>query len=51
LESYIVTTYDALNRQTARGGTAFAYNGDGVLVQSGTTRYTQDRAAPLSQIP
>jgi RHS repeat-associated protein len=47
-------TYDALHRTTARGGTTYAYNGDGVLVSQltagVTTRYTQDLAAPLSQI-
>ena len=42
--------YDALGRMTARGGTSSAYNGDGVLVFDGTTRYTQDLASPLSQI-
>ncbi|MBK9944977.1 MAG: RHS repeat-associated core domain-containing protein [Kouleothrix sp.] len=47
-------TYDALNRTTARGSTAYAYNGDGTLVSQitggVTTRYTQDLAAPLSQV-
>jgi YD repeat-containing protein len=42
--------YAALNRLTQQGGTANVYNGDGVLVQSGATHYTQDLAAPLSQI-
>jgi RHS repeat-associated protein len=35
---------------TARGATTYTYNGDGVLVDDGTTRYTQDLAAPLSQV-
>jgi YD repeat-containing protein len=47
-------TYDALNRTTARGSTTYAYNGDGTLVSQAsggvTTRYTQDLAAPLSQV-
>jgi YD repeat-containing protein len=47
-------TYDALNRTTARGGTSYIYNGDGTLVSQATggvtTRYTQDLAAPLSQV-
>jgi hypothetical protein len=47
-------TYDALSRTTARGGTTYAYNGDGTLVSQATggvtTRYTQDLAAPLSQV-
>ena len=48
------STYDALNRTTARSTTAYAYNGDGTLVSqtasSVTTRYTQDLAAPLTQV-
>jgi YD repeat-containing protein len=51
-------TYNALSQVTAltRGGTTTtnAYNGDGVLVSQSvgatTTRYTQDLAAPLSQV-
>jgi YD repeat-containing protein len=47
-------SYDALNRTTARGSTTYAYNGDGTLVSqtasSVTTRYTQDLAAPLTQV-
>lgn len=47
-------SYDALNRLKQHGSTSYAYNGDGVLVaqtaNSVTTRYTQDLAAPLSQI-
>ncbi len=47
-------TYDALNRTTVRGATTYAYNGDGTLVSQATsgvtTRYTQDLAAPLSQV-
>lgn len=49
-------TYDALNRLTSAAGGAitYAYNGDGVLVAttsgSSTTRYSQDLAAPLSQV-
>jgi YD repeat-containing protein len=46
--------YDALNRTTVRGGTSYTYNGDGTLVSQATsgvtTRYTQDLAAPLSQV-
>ena len=46
--------YDALNRMTGRGATTYGYNGDGTLVSqlaSGvTTLYTQDLAAPLSQV-
>jgi RHS repeat-associated protein len=52
------STYDALNRTTAvTAGSQTRtnrYNGDGVLVtqvaNSVTTRYTQDLAAPLTQI-
>ena len=43
-------SYDALSRMTARGATSYSYNGDGVLVYDGTTRSTQDLAAPLSQV-
>jgi RHS repeat-associated protein len=47
-------TYDALSRTTVRGTTTYAYNGDGTLVSQltggVTTRYTQDLAAPLSQV-
>jgi PKD repeat protein len=47
-------TYDALSRTIARGGTTYAYNGDGTLVSQATggvtTRYTQDLAAPLTQV-
>jgi RHS repeat-associated protein len=47
-------TYDALSRTTARGSTTYGYNGDGTLVSQATggvtTRYTQDLAAPLSQV-
>jgi RHS repeat-associated protein len=48
--------YDALHRLTsAKGGAiTYAYNGDGVLVREtaggSTTHYTQDLAAPLSQV-
>jgi hypothetical protein len=45
--------YDALNRLTALGATSNSYTGDGVLVAQttgGTTRSTQDLAAPLSQV-
>jgi hypothetical protein len=46
-------TYDALNRTTVPGAT-YAYNGDGTLVSQltggVTTRYSQDLAAPLSQV-
>ncbi len=53
------STYDALNRLTSRTAssvtTSYGVNGDGALVSeqvgSGTvTRFTQDLAAPLSQI-
>jgi RHS repeat-associated protein len=47
-------TYDALGRTTVRGSTTYAYNGDGTLVSQATsgvtTRYTQDLAAPLTQV-
>jgi RHS repeat-associated protein len=43
-------TYDALGRMTLRSTMPYTYTGDGVLVQDGTTRYTQDLAAPLSQV-
>jgi RHS repeat-associated protein len=33
-----------------RGTTPYTYTGDGVLVDDGTTRYTQDLASPLSQV-
>jgi RHS repeat-associated protein len=42
--------YDALNRMIIRNTTPYTYNGDGVLVFDGATRYTQDMAAPLTQI-
>jgi len=42
--------YDALGRMTVRGSTTYAYNGDGTLVDDGTTQYAQDLAAPLSQV-
>jgi RHS repeat-associated protein len=42
--------YDALHRVTSSGGVSSTYNGDGVLVQRGATRYTQDLAVPLAQI-
>jgi YD repeat-containing protein len=42
--------YDALHRQIAQGSTTYQYNGDGVLVCENGTAYTQDLAAPLSQI-
>jgi RHS repeat-associated protein len=34
----------------SRDGISYVYNGDGVLVQAGTTAYTLDLAAPLSQV-
>ena len=47
-------TYDALSRVLTSGTTTSAYNGDGTLISQTTggttTRYTQDLAAPLSQI-
>jgi len=47
-------TYDALSRMTQRRSTTYTYNGDGTLVSQATggvtTRYTQDLAAPLSQV-
>jgi RHS repeat-associated protein len=49
-DSQSLYTYDALNRMTTRGTTAYSYNGDGVLVADGTRRYTQDLASPLSQV-
>ena len=42
--------YDALNRVTSSGGVSATYNGDGVLVQRGTTAYIQDLSAALSQV-
>gem|GEM_PF-807043 len=49
-----VSAYDALNRLTLQGSTTNAYNGDGGLVAqttgTSTISYTQDLAAPLSQI-
>ena len=42
--------YDALGRMTSIDGVAHTYNGDGVLVASGITRYTQDLVAPLDQV-
>ncbi|MBK9944709.1 MAG: hypothetical protein IPP13_24200 [Kouleothrix sp.] len=48
------STFDALNRMTTRGGTTYAYNGDGALISQltagVTTRFTQDLVAPLSQV-
>ncbi len=35
---------------TLRSTAPYTYNGDGALVDDGTTRYTQDLAAPLSQV-
>jgi hypothetical protein len=50
----VAYTYDALSRMTARGPTTYSYNGDGTLVSQAsggvTTLYTQDLAAPLSQV-
>jgi hypothetical protein len=43
-------SYDALGRMTSQQGETLAYNGDGVLVQAGSTFYTQDLVAPLSQV-
>ena len=43
-------SYDALSRLVAQAGTSYTYNGDGVLVNAGTTTYAQDLAAPLSQV-
>ncbi|MFL5802178.1 MAG: hypothetical protein ACJ8CR_10610 [Roseiflexaceae bacterium] len=50
-------TYDALNRTKTLAGAqsrTYTYNGDGVLVRqvagATTTDYTQDLAAPLSQV-
>ena len=47
-------SYDALSRVLSVGSTTNQYNADGTLVAqtvgSITTRYTQDLAAPLSQI-
>lgn len=48
------SSYDALSRLTSQDGRAYSYNGDGVLVAQTvgitTTNYTQDLAAPLSQV-
>ena len=44
------SSYDALNRVLSVGSSSNTYNGDGTLVQQNTTSYTQDLAAPLSQI-
>jgi RHS repeat-associated protein len=50
----ITSSYDALSRLTSQDGRAYSYNGDGVLVAqtvgTTTTHYTQDLAAPLSQV-
>jgi hypothetical protein len=50
----ITRTYDALNRVLASGTANYSYIGCGTLVSQtigGTTiRYTQDLAAPLSQV-
>src|SRR5215213_7957028 len=35
---------------TGRGSTTYTYNGDGVLVDDGTTRSTQNLASPLNQV-
>ncbi len=47
-------TYDALNRLTTQGTTTYSSNGDGVLISqqtgTGTRRFAQDLAAPLTQI-
>jgi RHS repeat-associated protein len=49
-----IRTYDALHRVLTSGTTSYTYTGDGTLVSETTggttTRYTQDLAAPLSQI-
>jgi hypothetical protein len=50
LEGSTSTSAYALNRLIARGTTTYTYNGDGALVYDGATRYTQDLAAPLSQV-
>jgi hypothetical protein len=42
--------YDALGRMTIHDTTTYTYTGDGVLIDDGTTRYTQDLASPLSQV-
>ncbi len=42
--------YDTLNRLVQQDGTTNVYNGDGVLITSGVTTYTQDLALPLSQV-
>jgi hypothetical protein len=48
--STTTSAYDALNRLTIRGTITYTYNGDGALVFDGITHYTQDLAAPLSQV-
>jgi RHS repeat-associated protein len=53
-DGFTSRTYDALNRMLTNGSTSYRYNGDGTLVRtvtgSTTTYYTQDLAAPLSQV-
>ena len=53
LQTRVITysySYDALGCMTIRNTTPYTYNGDGALVQGGATRYTQDLAAPMTQI-
>jgi hypothetical protein len=45
-----IYAYDALGHMVTQDGATLVYNGDGVLVQAGTTFYTQDLVAPLSQV-
>ena len=42
--------YDALSRLTTHNGTTYQYNGDGVLMRTGSKPYAQDLAAPLPQV-
>jgi RHS repeat-associated protein len=42
--------YDALNRLVEQNGVPNRYNGDGVLISTGSITYTQDLAQSLSQV-
>lgn len=41
---------DALDRLTGAGGTSYTYNGDGLRVQAGTTRFTWDLGQSVPQL-
>jgi hypothetical protein len=45
-----IYAYDALGHMVTQDGATLVYNGDGVLVQAGSTFYTQDLVAPLAQV-